>query len=353
MISGALCRIKSLEESALMGRHQGLHSAVISAVLMVLLLTTVTLLPQGATNAQAKSASIISLGTDKASYYSGEMVTVALVVRNTGDSAAQILASVVIVDPGGNQVYSYSRKYDLSYGATSGYEFYWTVPYNAATGSYQLQCTVADGNDGRYYSSRSTSFIRISPTQSPRAASLLDLSVDRQSYLPGELSTITVFMQNTGGSDIYVLAAVDVINPSGTQVYTGVKESHMDKGYTDKVAFALSLPDNANTGTYQVQATIADKIDGKLYGSKSATLYVQSSATAGIVVNKSASSTGVQLPNLGISGWEQYLLTGLLIALAAVVVYILIRNRPRKKAVISETEQPSDTPAEEIPEENQ
>jgi uncharacterized protein YfaS (alpha-2-macroglobulin family) len=334
-----------------MGKHPWVRGAVTSAVLMLLLTIAMAALPQSIALAQSRSASIISLNTDKASYYSGDLVTIALVVRNTGDSATQVLCNIVIINPAGEQAYGYSRKYDLSYGATSSYEFYWTVPYNAVTGTYQVQSTIADGKDGRYYSSRSTSFIRNSPIQSPRSAALLDLSVDKEIYLPGQLSTITVFMQNTGGSDITVLTAVDVVNPSGIQVYNGVRESRMVRGYTDKAAFALPIPDNAGSGTYQVQATIADKIDGKLYGSKSATLYVQPSATANVVVNKSTSNTGIQLPNFGITGWGQYLITGLLIALAAIVIYILIRNRTRKKEVISESSLPESTSEEEKPEE--
>jgi hypothetical protein len=318
-------------------------------VLTALLLITMAALPQSMALAQSRSASIISLITDQASYYSGNMVTMVLVVRNTGDSATQVLCNVVIIDPAGEQAYGYSRKYDLSYGATSSYEFYWTIPYNAVTGTYKVQSTVADGKDGRFYSSRSTSFIRNSPIQSPRSASLLELSVDSETYLPGQLSTITVFMQNTGGSDMTVLVAVDVVNPSGVQVYNGVRESRISRGNTDKVGFALPIPDNASSGTYQVQATIADKIDGKLYGSKSATLYVQSSSTASVVVNKSTTNTGFQLPNLGITGWGQYLITGLLIALAAIVIYILIRNRPRKKEVLSEMDLPGSMPEDEKP----
>jgi len=333
-----------------MVKYQGLRGAVICAVLVILLIITLAALPQGITYAQSKSASIISLNTDKASYYSGEMVTMALVVRNTGDSANQILCNMVIVNPDGNQVYSYSRKYDLPYGTTSSYEFYWTIPYDASTGNYQVQSTIADGKDGRYYSSRSTSFTRNKPAESPRSASLLDLSLDKSSYLPGEESTIIVFMQNTGGSDTTVITAVDVVNPSGIRVYSGVRESLIARGFTDKIAFSLPIPDNAGSGTYQVQATIADKADGKLYGSKSATLYVQSPMTASVVVNKSPSSTGIQLPDLGISGWGQYLITGLLIALAIIVIVILIRNRPKKMDVISEIDKASVTPDEEKPE---
>jgi len=319
---------------------------------MALLLITLSALPQNLALAQTRSATITSFTTDKASYYSGEIVTMALVVRNTGDSATQVLSNIIIINPAGEQAYSYSRKYDLSYGATSSYEFYWTIPYNVASGTYKVQSTVADGKDGRYFSSRSTSFIRNSPVQSPRSASLLELSIDKETYLRGQLSTITVFMQNTGGSDINVLTAVDVLNPSGVQVYNGVRESQIARGNTDKVAFALPIPDNASSGTYQVQATIADKIDGKLYGSKSATLYVQPSATASVVVPKTPpTTTSIQLPDLGITGWGQYLITGLLIALAAIVIYILIRNRPRKKEADSEPELPEIIPEEEKPKE--
>ena len=333
-----------------MGRHQGLRRTVISAVLMLLLAVTIAALPQSLTHAQSKSASINSLNTDKTSYYPGEPMTITLVVHNNGDSAIQILCNMSILNSGSTQVYSYSRKYDLSSGSTSSCQFYWNVPQNLPAGSYQVQSTVADGNDGRFYSSRSASFILNSPSQSPRSAALLELSVDKNSYLPGESSAITVFMQNTGGSDMSLLTAVDVVNPSGIQVYSGVKENRIARGYTDKVSFTLPIPDNATAGSYQIQATIADKTDGTLYGAKSTTVYVQPTANASIVSNNSASSKGWQFPNLGFSAWGQYLITGLLIALAGIVIFILIRNRPRPKQAIDDMELPDITPTEENPE---
>ena len=333
-----------------MKRRHSLHGAVIWAVLLALLSLNAAVLPLDIAQAQAKSASIISFTTDRAAYYSGEMVTMALVVRNSGDSALQILCNIVIVNSVGDQVYSYSRKYDLASGATSSYEFFWTVPYNALTGIYHVQCTVADGIDGRYYSSRSTSFSRNSPTQSPRSANLLALAVDKQTYRQGDVSTITVSIQNNGGSIVTVLTAVDVINPSGIQVYSGVRESQLDLGYTDKIGFTLPIPDNAGYGTYQVQATIADKTDGKLYGSRSTTLYVQAAASASVVTNNDSTTPGFKLPDLGISGGGQYLITGLLIALAIIVIIILIRNRPRHKEPATTAEKEPE-PSENVPDE--
>ena len=332
-----------------MRRRHSLHTAAVYAVLLVALLMAVLAPPQSTVNAQAKSASIISFTTDKAAYFSGEMVTLALVVRNTGDSPLQILCSIVIVNSAGDQVYSYSRKYDLARGATSSYEFYWTVPYNALSGIYHAQSAVSDGLDGRFYSSRSTSFSRNSPTQSPRSATLLSLAVDKPVYRQGEVSAITVSLQNSGGSEVTALTAVDVLNPSGIQVYSGVRETRLDTGYMDKLTFTLPIPDNADNGTYQVQATIADKNDGRLYGSMSTTLYVQSAFSSGVVSENTSPASGFKLPDLGIAGGGQYLITGLLIALAIIVIIILIRNRPlrRRAHLPAEESEPSEIPPDE------
>lgn len=338
-----------------MRRHNGLHRFAVCTVLMALLPVAMTVLPQSITIAQSKSASIISLNTDKASYSSNEMVTITLVVSNTGNSAIQILCNIDIINPTGTQVYNYSRKYDLASVATNSYEFYWTIPNNAVTGNYQVKSTIADGNDGRFYSSRSTGFIRSNPAQSPQSASLLNLSTDKNSYQPGEVSGITVSMLNTGGGDMTVLTAVDVTNPSGIQVYSGVRENRLDRGNTNKVSFTLPIPENATAGTYQVQATIADKSNGTLYGSRSTTLYVQPTANAGLVTTNVTTNNGIPLTDLGFTVWGQYLVTGLLIALAAVVIYILIRNRPRPKTTVSDIDQTEleNVSEEEKPEEPQ
>lgn len=330
-----------------MRRRHSLHAAAVYAALLVALLMAVLAPPQSTVNAQAKSASIISFTTDKAAYFSGEMVTLALVVRNTGDSPLQILCSIVIVNSAGDQVYSYSRKYDLARGATISYEFFWTVPYNAS-GIYHAQISVSDGLDGRFYSTRSTSFSRNSPTQSPRSAALLSLAVDKPVYRQGEVSAITVSLQNSGG-EVTVLTAVDVLNPSGIQVYSGVKETRLNTGYMDKLTFTLPIPDNADNGTYQVQATIADKNDGRLYGSMSTTLYVQSAFSSGVVSENTSPASGFKLPDLGIAGGGQYLITGLLIALAIIVIIILIRNRPlrRRAHLQAEESEPSEIPPDE------
>ena len=323
-----------------MRRRLSLPGAVVCAVLLTALSLAAAVNPQSVALAQSKSASIISFATDRAAYFSGEMVTMALVVRNTGDSPLQILCSIVIVNSAGDQVYSYSRKYDLARDATSSYEFFWTVPYNALSGIYHAQSTVSDGMDGRFYSSRSASFSRNSPTQSPRSAALLALAVDKPVYQQGEASAITLSLQNSGGSEVTVLAAVDVINPSGIQVYSGVRETHLGAGYRDKLTFTLPIPDNAGNGTYQVQATIADKNDGRLYGSMSTTLYVQSASSPGVASENTAQSPCFKLPDLGIAGGGQYLVTGLLIVLAVIVLIILIRNRPQRKEAPSSAEEP-------------
>lgn len=333
-----------------MRRRNSLHGAAVCAVLLVVLSLAASALPQDITHAQAKSASIISFTTDRAAYFSGEMVTLALVVRNTGDSPLQILCSIIIVNSTGDQVYNYSRKYDLARGATSSYEFFWTVPYNAASGIYHAQSTVSDGLDGRFYSSRSASFSRNSPTQSPRSAALLSLAVDKQIYRQGDVSAITVSLQNNGSSDVTLITAVDVLNPSGIQVFSGVRETHLDAGYRDKLTFTLPIPDNAGNGTYQVQATLADKNDGRLYGSTSTTLYVQSPSSPGTVSENASPSPGFKLPDLGIAGAGQYLVTGLLIALAVIVIIILIRNRPHRKETpspVNDSESSDIPPAEE------
>lgn len=301
-------------------------------ILFFSVLLSAFIIPDGNVNAQNKSAIITALSTDKTGYAAGEQVTITLAARNTGENNLQLLCSIIIINPSGNQKYSYSHQYTLAAGTSGVYQVYWTIPGNSPAGNYQVQSTISDAKDGSFFSSRTTSFIHQAASHLLRSASLLALAVDKQSLMPGETVTFSVSMQNTGETDVNIIVSVEVINPSGIQVYNGARETNLDRGSTDIKAFVLPIPDTADIGTYQAQATIADRSDGKLYGSRSATLYVQTSIPAGNnIATNDTSDTGLQQPVLAFSEWVPYLIAGLLISLAAIVVFIMIKNRPRKK----------------------
>jgi uncharacterized repeat protein (TIGR01451 family) len=105
------------------------------------------------TNNTGKSSSsangrILSITTNRSSYYPSDTVTVTFRARNSGTAAANWRAVVDILPPDGSAfVYNSSQQLSLGTESSGSVQFTWTVPQSPASGKYIVQASLRSWDD--------------------------------------------------------------------------------------------------------------------------------------------------------------------------------------------------------------
>ncbi len=232
----------------------------------------------------------------------GQAFTVTVPVTNTGDNSASSISSSLGFSGSGLNVSPRSNPTSLAAGASGNFIFDITSEAGASTGSRTVSFSIdgTDDNSSGAINASDSSLATVTVQTAPQL-SITGLSASRTLVSVGQVTTVTVTVQNDGGASIDFTAQDLVLSGTGFGV-PSLFESKTLAGGGSTTTFAFSLTANS-AGTVTVTGATFTATDANTAGavpvvsnaSSSVAIEAQDPASldiTGITVSRTPISTG-------------------------------------------------------------
>lgn len=219
---------------------------------------------------QTVSAAINSIAVDNGTYSTDGHVETGVRVENTGTDSHTFYVGYTIHGPDGGTYEndgSTGQAVSLAAGETRDVVVEWDVASDATEGSYDVQVAIWKQSDPNNLVDRLDevwAYDSFYVQQTSVEAAIIDFDPARGEYLPGDIATSSVTVENTGNVEHTYYVGYTVFGPNGGEYdnddTTGTKRT-IAAGDSRRVDLDWQVPNQAPNGTYDVLVAVWKESD--------------------------------------------------------------------------------------------